>query len=127
VVRELSEFEIVLRGDTPGGDRWMNAIAAPVPPILIAVGDSVADALGWLPFQAIIPWESFIVVIDRSQFQRDPVGALITTVSQMSSAEQAHRQHLMQKHHADVDWAAHNTRMPTNFVSSAATAACGGY
>jgi hypothetical protein len=53
-IRELSEFELVLRGDTPGGDRWMNAMAAPNAPILIAVGDSAADALDWLPFQRII-------------------------------------------------------------------------
>jgi hypothetical protein len=70
VIRELSEFELVLRGDTPGGDRWMNAMATPNAPILIAVGDSAADALDWLPFQKIIDWESFVVVLNRKNFRR---------------------------------------------------------
>jgi hypothetical protein len=33
----------------------------------------------------------------------------------------------MRKHHADIDWGAHNTRMPDNFLLTIADRNCGGY
>ena len=126
-LRELSEFEVLLRGDTAGGDRWMNAMASPNAPIMIAVGDSALDALGWLPFQKIIKWESFVVVLERKKFRENPVKELVNVVETMSLSEKRRRRNLMRKHHADIDWGAHNTRMTDNFLRAALECTCGGY
>jgi hypothetical protein len=121
-IREHSNFSLGLRGDTPGSDRWQNAMAAGAIPV--GVGANRQEIFGWLPFQSIVPWEDMAVSIPRKDFTADPVSTLNRVLGSVSDSELRKKRDLLQFHHPDYDWAAYNTRMADNFLREAATVEC---
>ena len=123
-VRGQSNFSLVLRGDTAGADRWQNSIVAGTIPV--GVGDSYADVLGWAPFQQVVDWAGMSIVIDRKGVWQESPPRAINTLLQIPEEVLAAKRQLMDHHRADLDWAAHGTRVPENVLLEAATCACSG-
>jgi hypothetical protein len=123
-IREKSNFSLVLRGDTPGSDRWQNSMAAGAIPV--GVGANRQEILGWLPFQSMIPWDDIVISIPRSEFIASAVGSTNKLLS-IPEKEIQRKRALMRLYHADYDWAAYQTRMPDNFIREAFVTKCSFY
>lgn len=119
--QELANYSLVLRGDTLGSDRWINAMTAGT--ALISVVKQEAD-LDWLPFPDIIPWRDFVITIDENDFNSDPARTIRNVLESTSEKRLFELQKLSLKYAADLDWTAHNSRTLENVLRTAVRTPC---
>ena len=65
---EKSNFTLLLRGDTPGGDRWFQAMTAGTVLIQVIESEKTWD---WLPFPCAVPWRDMVLSIQRDSFMQE--------------------------------------------------------
>jgi hypothetical protein len=118
---EWSNFTLLLRGDTLGGDRLINAMAAGTALIFVVEDDR---DLEWMPFPQVVPWNDLILKIYRRDFVQDPARCLRRTVEGTSPRRLQELQDLSRAYVAALDWTATGSRTLENMIYEAATISC---
>lgn len=124
LIRENSKFSLCFRGDTLGSDCWINSILAGS--IVVAVADSIDEAIHWTPFKDIIPWSDMIIVMSREKYYENPIES-INKLAEIPREEIHEKLTLMNKHALDLSFISPNSRLVDNLISSASKAyySCG--
>ena len=112
-VLERSNFTLLLRGDTPGGDRWFQAMTAGTVLIQVIENEKKCD---WLPFPCSVPWKDILLSIPRDTFMQDPIKSVNEVLSSVSEERMLELQKLSIHYSTDIDWTAHNSRVLDNFL-----------
>ena len=110
---EKSNYTLALRGDSPGGDRWFQAMVAGTALIQVLKSERTWD---WLPFPCAIPWRDFVLSIPRKQYMREPIKSVKELISNVTEKKLLKLQNLSIYYAADIDWMAHNSRVLENFL-----------
>ena len=121
---ERSNFTLLLRGDTPGGDRWFQAMAAGTALIQVIESERTWD---WLPFPCAIPWKEMVLSIPRHKFMQDPMKSVNDLLSSVTEERLLELQHLSLHYAADIDWTAHNSRVLENFLKESLHIRCSSF
>ena len=112
-VMEQSNYTLALRGDTPGSDRWSQAMVAGTALIHVISGDWQWN---WLPFPCEIPWRDMVLSIPRDKYMKDPIRSIKSLIGSVTEERLLELQHLSMHYAADIDWAAHDSKVLENFL-----------
>lgn len=118
-----SNYTLVLRGDTLGSNRWIDAMAAGT--ALISVCDSISD-LHWLPFASMVPWSDFVIRIPRKLYLEDPVAAIRRVIDEVPPALLQRLQDLSRFYVRAVDWMAYSPTVLEHMMIESASVKCPG-
>ena len=110
---EKSNFTLLLRGDSFGGDRWFQAMTAGTALIQVLDGEKTWD---WLPFPCVIPWKDIVLSIPRDKFLKDPNKSVIELISSVTEERLLELQQLSIHYSTDIDWTAYNSRVLENIL-----------
>lgn len=121
LIRENSKFSLCFRGDTLGSDCWINSILAGS--IVVAIADSIDEAILWTPLKDIIPWSDLIIVMSREKFYENPIES-INKLAEIPRIEIEEKLILMKKHASDLSFISPNSRLVDNLISSASKVSC---
>ena len=110
---EKSNYTLLLRGDSPGGDRWFQAIVAGTALIQVIENERMWD---WLPFPCAIPWRDMVLSIPREQYLRDPTKSVNDLISGITEKRLLELQQLSIYYAPDIDWTAYNSRVLENLL-----------
>ena len=110
---EKSNFTLLLRGDSFGGDRWSQAMTAGTALIQVLDGEETWD---WLPFPCAIPWKDIVLSIPRDKFMKDPNKSVIELISSVTEERLLELQQLSIHYSTDIDWTAYNSRVLENLL-----------
>ena len=73
-------------------------------------------AWDWLPFPCAIPWREIVLSIPGDKYMEDPVKSLKELMSNITEERLVQLQQASLRYTADIDWAAHNSRVLENFL-----------
>ena len=121
---EISNYSLVLRGDTFGGDRWFQAMSAGS--VLIQLIED-EKSWEWLPFPCSIPWRDILLSIPKNTFMQDPILSIKKLISNVSEERILELQNLSLYHTRDIDWTAYNSRVLKNFLIESYNIPCKSY
>ena len=110
---EKSNFTLLLRGDSPGGDRWFQAMTAGTVLIQVIESEKTWD---WLPFPCAVPWRDMVLSIQRDSFMQDPVKSVNEVISSVTEERLLELQKLSINYATDIDWTAYNSRVLDNLL-----------
>lgn len=119
---ERANFTLCLRGDTPGSDRWIQAMTAGT--ALVTVVDDQRSELKWLPYPHVIPWDDIVITIPRKDYLEDPARELRRVLETTSEERLVELQRLSRHYVADIDWLAYKSRAVDNMLRSAVDVPC---